>query len=362
MKGVILLFLTFFSVITFCSAVDVSAKSAILYEPETETVLFQKNIDIEREIASTTKIMTAVVVLENAELWETVTVPKCCTEIEGTSLYLREGEELTIEELLYGLMLKSGNDAAVALADFVGFGDVSAFVDMMNQKATEIGMADTHFKNPSGLPDENHISTARDMAKLAAYAMENPEFLKIVSTKEKNITGRALKNHNKLLWMYDSANGIKTGFTKVAGRCLVTGAKRDNMQLVAVTLSAPDDWNDHMAMFDYGFENFTLYSELMNEGEVTSLPVVGGAENFTDVLMAEDTRLLIKKSDGDLERKIILPRFLYAPVLKGQEVGKIIYKTNGKIIKTTPLICGDSVGYYEKENLFERFFKFLKKV
>lgn len=342
-----------------CSATDVSAKSAILYEPKTETILFSKDIHRTREIASTTKIMTAVVVLENAELDEIVTVPKSCTGIEGTSLYLKEGEKLSVSDLLYGMLLKSGNDAATVLAHYVGDGSVQDFVGMMNEKADSIGLFDTHFKNPSGLPDDGHYSTAYDMARLTAYAMENPSFSEIVATKEKTITGRSLKNHNKLLWLYNGANGVKTGFTKAAGRCLVSSAERDGLELIAVTLSAPNDWNDHEALFDYGFSNYELYSENKFD-EVTSLSVVGGKSATVNVSVKEHTYFLAEKNDV-FERKVLIPKFIYAPVKAGDEVGKIIYKVNGEKVCSVSIISDDTVDFLEKKNFFEKILDFIMK-
>ncbi len=344
---------------SFCSAVDVSAKSAILYEPKTETILFSKDIHKTREIASTTKIMTAVVVLENSELDEIVTVPESCTGIEGTSLYLKEGEKLSVSDLLYGMLLKSGNDAATTLAYYVGQGSVEDFVDMMNEKAEDLGLSGTHFKNPSGLPDDGHYSTAYDMARLTAYAMENPGFCEIVSTKQKTVAERQLSNHNKLLWLYNGANGVKTGFTKVAGRCLVSSAERDGLDLIAVTLSAPNDWNDHKTLFDYGFSNYALHSESKSD-EITSLPVVGGKGSTVNVSVKEDVYFLVKKDDS-FERKVFIPKFLYAPVRAGDEVGKIVYKVNGEKVCSVSVISDDTVDFLPKKNFFEKILDFFMK-
>lgn len=341
-------------------AVSVSARSAILYEPETGTVLFEKNANEERAIASTTKILTAVVALENAKLTDTVTVPKSCVGIEGTSMYLQEGEKLTVSDLLYGTLLRSGNDAATTLAYFVSRGDVSRFVDMMNETAKRIGMKNSRFKNPSGLPDKGHFSTAYDMAKLSAYALTIPEFSEIVSTKEKAVAGRSLSNHNKLLRMYSGANGVKTGFTKEAGRCLVSSAERDGMSLVAVTLSAPDDWNDHINMLDYGFGNYSVYRESLHDAEGYAVPVVNGENDSVSAAIASEVSVLYNKNEA-VVKTVFLPRFVYAPVSRGDVLGKIEYSIGGKVCESVSVVCCDTVAENKKENFFERILKFFRK-
>ena len=344
-----------------CFAFDISARNAILYEPETQTILYEKNISEKREIASTTKIMTAVVVLENTDINDVVCVPESCVGIEGTSMYLKEDEKLTVSELLYGMLLQSGNDAATTLAHYVGNGNITNFVQLMNSTAKRIGLQNTNFKNPSGLPDKEHYSTAYDMAKLAAYAMEIPEFRKIVSTKAKNVAGRSLSNHNKLLRIYSGANGLKTGFTKAAGRCLVSGAMRDGMQLVAVTLNAPDDWNDHKELFDFGFSNFEIFRESKKTNEDTEVAVVGGEFPNVSVNIDEEFTVLKEKNKA-IERIIYAPRFLYAPIKRGEAIGRVEYLLDGEVLKSTPLISSDDVSELRKPTFFERITVFLKNL
>ena len=204
----------------------VSAKSAILMDAQTGRVLYEKNADHRSLIASTTKIMTALIVCEQCNVLDRMRIPKEAVGIEGSSMYLKEGETLSLQELLFGLMLHSGNDAAVALAIYCG-GTVEGFVALMNDKARLLGLSDTHFVNPNGLDHPEHYSSARDLAVLTAYAMENPIFQKTVSTKTLTIGNRSMKNHNKLLWMINGADGVKTGFTRAAGRVLVSSANRD---------------------------------------------------------------------------------------------------------------------------------------
>ncbi len=338
-----------------CFAIDVSAQSAILYEPETGTVLFEKNAREKRGIASTTKIMTAVVVLENAGLSEKVKIPKSVVGTEGTSMYLQENEVLSVSDLLYGLMLRSGNDAAMALAHYVGQGDTSSFVEMMNETAARIGMKDTVFKNPSGLPDEEHVSTAYDMALLSAKAMKISEFAKVVGTKEKNIPGRLLANHNKLLRLYDGATGIKTGYTKLSGRCLVSSAERGGMELIAVTLSAPDDWQDHTRMLDYGFNNFTLEEFKSANVKIPMLSVVGATEKAVSVRQGGDLSFLLRANERDkVKCDIYIPRFVYAPVTTGEVVGEIRYSLDGKTIGSSAIVTGEAVEEYSKPSFLDK--------
>ncbi len=349
------------TVIMPCRAMDISAKSAILYEPLTGTVLFEKDSRERRAIASTTKIMTAVVVLENASLDDIVTVPASCVGTPGTSMYLKDGEKLTVKDLLYGLLLQSGNDAAQTLAHFVGKGDISRFVSMMNEKAEEIGLCDTNFKNPSGLPDDEHYSTAYDMARLAGYALEDDKFSEIVATKSKNVAGRSLSNHNKLLRRYEGVTGVKTGYTTKAGRCLVSSAERDGLSLVAVTLAAPDDWNDHKRLLDFGFESFSFFKEKVSDGEISELTVVGGEETEVSVELAGDVEFLSRKGDK-IEKVVYLPRFIYAPIFRGDIVGKIEYMKNGELFETAMLVSSDTVEEKAEPSFFEKFLSlFMRK-
>ncbi len=232
-------------------AVSTSAAAAILMDAESGEILYEHNADTPRLIASTTKILTALTAIRHYDLGETVTVPREATLIEGSSMYLKAGEELTVEQLLCGLLLASGNDAAEVLA--LHGGDRAEFVRWMNELAAEIGMADSSFENPSGLDGEMHLATARDMAKLAAFAMDDPTFARIASTWEMQTGGRTLTNHNKLLRQVEGCIGLKTGYTKAAGRTLVTAAERNGVRLVAVTLHDGSDWADHAALYEYGF-------------------------------------------------------------------------------------------------------------
>lgn len=231
-------------------AIQLSATAAILMDADSGEILYEKNAGRQMRIASTTKIMTALVALDRARLTDTITVT-AAHMVEGSSMYLKPGETVTVEELLYGLMLCSGNDAALALADCCG--GLEEFVRAMNDKAAALGMQDTSFANPNGLDDEAHYSTARDMAVLAAYAVQNPTFRRICSTRTATVGSRTMTNHNKLLSQVEGCIGMKTGYTKAAGRTLVSCARRDGRCLVAVTLCDGNDWADHKSLYDMGF-------------------------------------------------------------------------------------------------------------
>lgn len=338
------------------SAQALSAKRAILMDAQTGRVLMEKNADEKSLIASTTKIMTALVVCEQCNVLDRVKIPKEAVGIEGSSLYLKEGEVLTVQELLYGLMLHSGNDAAVALAIYCG-GTVEGFVEMMNDKARLLGMTGTHYANPNGLDHPENYSTARDLATLAAYAMENPIFAKTAATKNITIGSRPLKNHNKLLWMLDGADGVKTGFTKAAGRILVSSAQRQGRRLIAVTLHDPNDWQDHIALLEDGFSNYSI-RQILSEGEqVGTVEIAGGTEKEVPVLAAED--FFYAMAPGETA-EVILPEpgFAYAPVVLGGAAGTAHICIGGKSVGTIPVVYGRTVELERprKYSLWQRWF------
>ncbi|MEH7416030.1 D-alanyl-D-alanine carboxypeptidase family protein [Neobacillus drentensis] len=251
----------------------VSAASAVLMEQKSGRVLFEKDAHTKRRIASITKIMTAILAIESGKMNKYVKVSEQATRTEGSSVYLKPGEKIKLQDLVYGLMLRSGNDTAVAIAEYVG-GSVDGFAYLMNQKAREIGMYDTHFANPHGLDDhEDHYSTAYDMAILMRYAMQNKTFQKISGTKVYRAPNptedwdRVWKNKNRLLIKYKYTTGGKTGYTKLAKRTLVTTAAKGDMDLIAVTLNAPDDWNDHISMYETGFKTYDM-AEIVTKGKV----------------------------------------------------------------------------------------------
>ncbi|MHC0036065.1 D-alanyl-D-alanine carboxypeptidase family protein [Pseudoneobacillus sp. C159] len=261
---------------TKASGVSVSASAAVLMDQESGRVLFEKGAHEKRRIASITKIMTAILAIESGKLENTVTVSDKATRAEGSSVYLKPNEKIKLEHLVYGLMLRSGNDTAEAIAEYVG-GSLDGFVYLMNLKAQEIGMANTHFANPHGLDNyENHYSTAYDMALLTRYAMQNETYRVISGTKVYKAPNpnekwdRVWRNKNRMLTKYKYSTGGKTGFTKRANRTLVSTAKKGDMELISVTLNAPDDWNDHISMFEFGFQTYDLI-EVVSKGAILKI-------------------------------------------------------------------------------------------
>ena len=334
---------------------SVSAKSAVLIDGNSGELLCSKNPDERLPMASTTKIMTALVAIEEGDLAEEVTIPREAVGVEGSSIYLYEGERLTLEQLLYAVLLESANDAATAVAIHVG-GSIEGFSTLMNQKAAELGLENTHFDNPHGLDSEQHYTTARELAIIAAEAIKNPKLREIASTQKKTIPlngtegVRLLINHNRLLKSYDGAIGIKTGYTKKSGRCLVSAAERDGLTLICVTLSAPDDWRDHTSLLNYGFSNYES-RVLCAEGEMRRiLPVVGGESDHITLTNASEIRVTMPKGTSSVECQIEARGFEYAPVCEGDVMGRAIFTLDGKEIASTPLVASYSVNKIKNKN------------
>ena len=324
-----------------CPAYAISAQKAILTDAETGRVLYEKDADSRSLIASTTKIMTALIVCEQCNVLDRMRIPKEAVGIEGSSMYLKEGEVLTIQELLYGLMLHSGNDAAVALAIYCG-GTVEGFVQLMNDKAHRLGLTGTHFENPNGLDSPNHYSTARDLAVLTAYAMDNPIFAQTVSTKSVRAGERSLTNHNKLLWRVEGADGVKTGYTKAAGRILVSSAQRDGRRLICVTINDGNDWEDHAALLEDGFSRYSVET-IITMGEcLGSKEVVGGQSDRVQLLAAEGFQFSLA---ADEEPKIVIsgPGFAYAPVVQGEEAGYAYILLGEETVGKVELVYGQTI-------------------
>ena len=335
----------------------ISAQKAIVMDAATGRVIYEKNADERSLIASTTKIMTALVVCQQCNVLDRVRIPKEAVGIEGSSMYLKEGEVLTVQELLYGLMLHSGNDAAVALAIYCG-GTVEGFAQLMNDKARALGLDNTHFVNPNGLDAPEHYSTARDLAVLAAYAMEDPVFSKTVSTKQIKIGDRYLTNHNKLLWQVEGAEGIKTGFTKAAGRILVSSAQRQGRRLVCVTIHAPDDWRDHGALFQQGFADYAVRSVFEEGQTLGQVKVMGGEGEAVHLIAAEGFSYALTRQE---QPQIVLPRkdFVYAPVVAGADAGFAYVILGEKTIGKVPLVYGETV---EREKEVQEEKGFLRRI
>ena len=355
----LLLICLFTSSLSALAAPDVSARACVVIEAESGRVLYQKNAQERLPMASTTKIITALVALEQGNREDVVKISSSAAGTEGSSMYLESGETMTLEELLYGLMLASGNDAAVAIAEH--FGGIDAFVTLMNEKAEQIGAKNSHFSNPNGLPDESHYSTAADMAKITAYALKNPDFARIVATKSYRIAGegkaypRSLTNHNKLLSMYDGCIGVKTGFTKVAGRCLVSAAKRNNMTLICVTLNAPNDWNDHSNLYDHLFDTYQIEEYVYVETILGEIPV-SGSDILTLPFAALESFSYPLCEGETLTGKFTLPESVAAPIEAGMQCGQLEVQLGTTTVKTLPLVVkGDAKKQWIPETIKRGF-------
>ncbi len=340
------------------SGTEISAKAAVLYEPETKSFLFKKNESLRLPMASTTKIMTALVAVENSQLDEKVCIDKNAVGIEGSSAYLTEGEILTVEELLYALLLRSANDAATAIAYHVSDG-IDNFAEMMNKRALTLGLTDTHFENPHGLDSDNHYTTAKDLALIAAEALNNETIRKIASTyKYTSGTGdktRTYVNHNKLLKKYDGAIGLKTGFTKKCGRCLVGAAERCGLEFISVTLDAPDDWNDHTKLFDLGFNTLEKI-KLAEIGEYRyTIPIIDGAKKTVILENTEGLEIIINK--GDHKTKIFpkCHRFISAPVSTDNILGEVFFTVDNKHVGSIKLYPTEDINKKEEKGFLKKF-------
>jgi D-alanyl-D-alanine carboxypeptidase (penicillin-binding protein 5/6) len=327
----------------------VTAKAAILMDAASKRVLYQKNAQNKMPMASTTKIMTALLAIEKGSLSDVVKIGPNASGVEGSSIWLSKGEHLTLSDLLYGLMLSSGNDASIAIAEHIS-GSVDKFVKLMNRRAKEMGAADTNFVNPNGLPDDNHYTTAYDLALISSYAMRNEEFREIVSTQFKSIPweghewDRSLRNKNKLLWQYEDSNGVKTGFTKEAGRCLVSAALREDMQLVSVVLNCPDMWDDSKEILDYGFDTYDIVT-LVNKGDILKeLPMENAKQDILYVESGVSASLPVKAEEKSaIKTNIKLKPDFVLPIYKGDVMGSFEIFLDGSLICESELIASNDV-------------------
>lgn len=324
---------------------DLSAECAVLMNVQTGDVIFGKNADRQRSMASTTKIMTSLLAVESGLLQNEITVTEEMVKVEGTSMGLLVGDKVSLDELLHGMLLQSGNDAANATAVYLG-DSIESFVSNMNLRARKIGMNNTSFQTPSGLDGENHYSTAYDMALLGAEAVSNPKFLSVCSKQKASLSygnppyTRTVYNHNKLLFRYDFVYGIKTGFTKKSGRCLVSYAKKDGVGLVAVTLNAPDDWNDHKKLYDFGFSGIS--AQQVKPEVPASVPVVGSVLSELAV-STESYTISSELSKNNVSYRVFLPAFVYAPVKKGDVIGWWDIYLNGVKTESISIIAENDV-------------------
>lgn len=327
---------------------EIVGQAGLVMDVLTGKVLYEKNAHSPFEPASTTKIMTAILALEKGNLSDIVVTSEEPLRVDGSRIYLEEGEKLTLEQMLYGMMLNSGNDAAVAIAEHIG-GDIESFVKMMNAKAREIGAYHTTFVNPSGLPDEGHLTTAYDLALISRYALLNlPKFRKIVSTKTLEIPWQAeewdrqLINLNKLLWNYEGADGVKTGYTSTAGRTLVASATRDGWQLISVVLKSDANiWSDSMALLDYGFENFEIKNLVGKNSDVAEEDVKYG--DPVKLVTKDGLTSVVKKNDLPISKKLVINQDIKAPVSKGEVLGQLIFYQGEEQLGSVNLIAANDV-------------------
>lgn len=340
-----------------CSAAkampEVSSHSACVIDIDTGRILATENENEKSEPASITKIMTALIALENADLKKVVTIHSAAAGVEGSSIYIKAGEKYSLEDLLYGLMLRSGNDAATAIAIDVA-GSVDAFVEKMNQKAQELGCTGTHFNNPHGLPDENHYTTAHDMALITAAALRNDTFAKIVSTKnytaEPDGAGetRSWQNKNKLLWQYEGAIGVKTGYTKSAGKTYVGAAERNGIRIAVVVLGAKDMWGDAATLLDDAFACYKQV-DLIKDGQSTGVtPVLEGLSSEVEgITEGSLSKTLTKEEQERIVTKCVYQTPLYAPVTKGDIIGSMQVYLDDEMIGSVPIVAAADVAAYD---------------
>ena len=350
--GCLLLLSCFLSPLPAFANPVIKADAAILMDAKTGQVLWEKKMHHRLAPASTTKILTAIIAIERGDLNADVTVSPQAAATRGSSMYLYPGQTLALRELLEGLMLRSGNDAAVAIAEHIA-GSVGEFARLMNEKAVAIGARDSHFVNPHGLSAVNHYSSAHDLAVLAQYALKNPIFAAVVRTKETSIDWhdrkgkeqeKLIRNTNKLLWMFADADGIKTGTTNQAGPCLVASATRDGQKLISVVLHDHERWSDSMRLLQYGFQHFS-FIEYGAEGQILgSLPVSDGMQAEVSIKLATPAAVTVKTADAAATTvEVSLPKTIKAPVFQGQKIGEVIFYTHDKAIKIVDIVADREV-------------------
>lgn len=367
MKNVLCILLSFlvsifaFSITACAEELSLSAQAYVLYCVENDTVLLEKNSSKQMKMASTTKIMTTLLTLEQSAKDDVLVTFSESMTAEGSSMYLKVGDTVHLSDLAVGMMMASGNDAANAAAITIA-GSISGFAELMNQRAKQIGMSDTNFVTPSGLDDDNHYSTALDMAHLMAYAIKNEQFSEIIEntsmtvnflTPQKQVT---YQNHNRLLTLYEHCIGGKTGYTKSAGRCLVSAAEKDGVTLIAVTFNAPSDWNDHTKLYDYGFERLCAV-DTDDSDEVFTVDVVGSDVQQASLYCSSKSNAVVDVEYKDsVTRTVYMPQFLYAPISEGDFIGSVTYELNGEIIAQNPIYAQSSVQRVEDKSIIS-FFK-----
>lgn len=380
MKKIFTIFIIFILTMTTVYAEDtepiktpvVSAQAAVLMDAETGRVLWGKNADKPMAMASTTKIMTAILAIEKGNLDDIVTASERAAAAPKVKMNLQKGEEHRLEDLLYPLMLQSSNDAAIAIAEHVG-GSVEEFCKMMTEKAKELGACETIFETPNGLDSGDHHSTAKDMALITCYALKNPKFLEIINTRQITIPVKGgdyksytIVNKNRLLNEYNGAIGVKTGFTGKAGQCFVGAAKRDDKTLVSVVLASgwgtagkEKKWSDTKKILDYGFNNYDYYTVVNKGDDAGTIPVMFSREGSVDVKCSNDLKLLLSREEREgITVKYILPNTLESPVTKGQAAGRaVVYTKEGKAIARCPLETVSNIARHDFKTSLKKVIK-----
>ncbi len=359
MKKAICFFLLLPVFLLSCCAYSASAYAVL--DADTGVLLDQSNADTRLPMASTTKIMTGLLAAEDSDPNRIIEVPASCAGVEGSSMYLQAGEQLSLRDVLYGLLLCSGNDAAECIAAVCGGRE--AFVARMNERAAELGLTDTHFDNPSGLDGETHYTTAAELAQLAAAALQNEIFAAVVSTQNYTSGSHFMHNHNRLLAQYDGCIGVKTGFTRTAGRCLVSAAKRDGRTIVAVTLHDPDDWNDHTRMLDTAFSALKKQTAVDAMQEIDTISVVSGVQSNVSLVCSNPLEVSI--FDGESVTLQVQKRgMLYAPVAAGTVCGTVSVRVNDTELASSPLVAAADVPLdpsQERPSLWDRLLRFFHR-
>jgi D-alanyl-D-alanine carboxypeptidase (penicillin-binding protein 5/6) len=334
-------------------AAPVSAQSAVLIDADNRRVLFEKNSTSKMGMASTTKIMTAILAIEKCDVNEIAKVSYNASITEGSSMYLKSGEQVSVYELLCGLLLSSGNDAAVALAEHIS-GSCEEFALLMTERAKQLGAYMTSLENPSGLDGENHYTTAQDLAVITCHAMTLPLFAKLVSSASIKTERAAYFNHNKLLSMYQGITGVKTGFTKACGRCLVSSVSRNGFNMIAVTLNAPDDWNDHMRMYDEAFSKYVQVTPIA-DGDSAGMAACEGAEQNVPLIYKGSISLYLNAEEQKkLEIINDVPPILSPPITKGQKVGSAYAYIDGAKMAECDILANETIE--KKESGFMKIF------
>ncbi|MBU5426635.1 D-alanyl-D-alanine carboxypeptidase [Tissierella pigra] len=345
--------------IAYGEDLNLSGESYILIDAETGRVLYERNAHKKMPMASTTKIMTALVALENGKLDDKIAAKGECIGVEGSSIYLREGEVLSLKDMLYGLMLRSGNDSSVAIANYIG-GSLEGFVSLMNKKAQSIGAVNTNFANPHGLHDDSHYSTAYDLALITKEAFSYEEFGNIVKSKSYTADreeNNYFYNKNKTLWEYNGGDGVKTGYTMRSGRCLVSSATRNGMHLIAVSLNASNWFNDNYKLLDYGFNNYNRQFVYDSNQFIKKIYVLNGNKEYLNLVTENSLFYPFKEGEREnIKLSIDVPDTIEAPIEKGDKIGYIYTYLDGKLIHEGSLIAKSTIKRINKfESIINKF-------